>query len=285
MIYNIIVGSITVIALVAIIYIVARKIPKLKTLDIATIAEEKQARVKDRILIDRLKRKSDKSKAIVHKISKPFWEGLKNFFSKIYYKVIALEKKYQRESARKPQVRDAVFEEKIKSLINDADELLKSEEYSEAEKKYIEIISFDASYKKAYQGLANLYIAQKEFLQAIQTIKYVLKLDLKESKPIDKVDSKGSKYRTYTNADELTEDYIKLGEVYLAEKKYSEARTNFEKALSYLPHDPKTLDLLIDICLILKDKTAAILYFNKLQEVNPENQKLNEYGKKIEEIK
>lgn len=271
-------------ALVLVLIILIKKIPKVKTLDVATILEEKEAIVRDRIFMDRMQRRVDQSKNYFANFFQFVFGGIKKFFSDLNHKVAALEKKYQHEASQKINVKSSELAEKINSLFIEAQDFLKQEQYSEAEKKYIEIISLDATNKKAYQGLTNIYLQQKEFSQALETTKYVLKLDQKNSKEVIKLDSQGRKYKSYSNSEDLTEDYIKLAEVWRENLELQKAKDNLERALSYTPNDPKTLDLLIDVCLNLKEKSQALKFFNKLQKINPGNQKLIEYRKKLDEI-
>jgi len=277
MLYTYIVIGIIAVCLAIVVFILIRKIPKLKTLDVATITEEKEAKVKERIIAERMKRKAEKSKKTVQKVVGPFSRIIKKFFAGLKKIIVNLEKKYQKQAAQKPHKKDAAFDEKVKSVLHQAEELVNKEEYSEAEKKFIEIISLDSQNKKAYQGLANLYLTQKEYKQAIQIIKYVLKLDLSFNKATVSKNEIGQTIKTHTNAENLNEDYIKLGEVYLATDEPQKSLTNFQNALQYTPNDPKTLDLLIETSLILRDKLKAIEYFERLSQVNPDNQKLLEY--------
>jgi len=53
---------------------------------------------------------------------------------------------------------------------------------SEAEKKFIEIISLDPKNLKAYKGLGQVYLELKEYKQAEQTFMFVLQLEKKNSK-------------------------------------------------------------------------------------------------------
>lgn len=283
--YNYIAGGIGLVALAVIIFIYTRKFAKLKTIDVSTITEEKQSIVRDRLMIDRMRRHTEKSVGLIKKIFKPLGGGIKKIFNKIYDKLIFLEKKYQRESMRRPQVNDAAFEERIKSMLLEADEALRQEDYSEAEKKYIEVISFDQTNRKAYQGLAELYFARKEFVQAIQTMTFILKYDLKRAKEIERKDDRGKVYKTYNIFPELTDDYLRLGEMYQIIGDHKKALSCFKKAQAINPNDTKTLDLLINASIINKEKADALMFLSRLAKVNPDNQKLLEYRKQIDEMK
>jgi tetratricopeptide (TPR) repeat protein len=284
-IYSYIAGGIVVAALGAIVFIYAKKFQKAKSIDVATIPEEKQAIVRDRILINRMSRRAEKGKSALSKFFSPIGRAIKNSASKLADKLAALEKKYQRESQQRPQAKDGAFEEKMKGVLLEAEDYLKNQDYSEAEKKYIEVISFDQANKRAYCGLVEVYAAQKEFQQAIQTMNYIIKLDLKSAKPIEKIDEKNKKYKSFDNVDELTADYLRLGELNLTVGEPKKAIANFKKSIAINPNDTKTLDLLINASIMLKEKAAALSYLNELTRVNPDNQKIFEYRKKLEDMR
>jgi tetratricopeptide (TPR) repeat protein len=270
MIYNLIALGLIIFFLVIITFILAKKLPRLKTMDVDTIAEEKEDQVKERILIQRLRRKAKQSKEIVAKTIKPSGQKAKSFF------------------AKKHHVKDPVFQQQLNDLLEAAQELFKEEDYAEAEKKYIEVISLDQQNKAAYRGLADLYRQKKEYQQAIQTLKYVLRLDLKQCQLKTKKHSRkkahGQPAHVCVNAEEITEDYLELGEVYQALGEPGQALVSFQHAFQHSPNDPKTLDLLIETCIQLKDRSSAVDYFKLLHQVNPENQKLLEYKKKLDSL-
>lgn len=269
---------------VAIGVILARKFAKLKTLDVKTISEEKESQVKERILIQRLRRKAEKSKQGLKKVVSPSGQKVKKTIGKFHNWILSQESKYKREAASKGKAKGADFDQQMTVMVQEADELTKKEAYAEAEKKFIEIISLDSQNKKAYLGLVDVFLGKKEYQQAVQTLKHVLKLDRSAGKQVVKEDSTGRKYKMFSNAEDLAEDHIRLGEVYLAMGEQKRAMSHFQTALQNSPNDPKSLDLLIDLSIITQEKRLAWEYFQRLEQVNPDNQKLIEYKKKLQEM-
>ena len=284
MIYNIIALGLVSLALAVIIYIAIKNFSRAKTIDINTIQEEKEARVRERILVERIKRRWQSGGGIWKKVGTNSGEKIKSFCSGLLKKAQELEKKYQRESAEKHGGSGVDQSQHIKVLLDEAQDLYKKEEYSEAEKKYIEVISLDIANREAYSGLVDIYQSQKEYQQALQTALYILKLDKKDSKAITKKTDVGEEYKTISNAEIINEDYLTIGEIYLSMSDQRQAFTYFQKALELTPNDPKTLDLLINCAIILSDKSKAWDYLKRLEEVNSENQKLSEFKKRIEDI-
>jgi len=279
MILNIILITIIAVSLAVVIYVIARKLPYLKSLDVDTVPEEQAAKVRDRILLERLKRAGLKSGEIFQLHVLPVFARLVGIKKRLVNRLYALEKKYQKEEAQTRVLIGRELENKIKSTLDDADDLVKQEKYSEAEKQLIEIVSLDAQNVSAYERLYGIYIATKEYKQALQTAQFLLKLALKKNK--QKV---GQKQQIASNTLRLADVYIDLGDVNKLLDNNDEAFENYQKALEVEPNSPKNLDKNLEMSIILKQKALAADLLKRLQETNPQNQKLREYGERIEAL-
>ncbi len=275
--------GIIVVSIGVIILIIIKKFPQLKTLDISTISREKEKQTRDKILIDRLKRKTSKTKEVVLKGFVPAWAKFAGSFKTLYKKAQDLEKKYKREEAKTVAVTSPEFRKKMDQLLDEAAEYYKKEEYEEGEKKFIEIISIAPQEKKAYKGLGDLYMKKKEYKQALETYKFVLRLDLKGSEEITKNED-GQEIKTFSNSIELADDYVDLGEVHMAMENYLLAVENFKKAVQLEPNNPRNLDLIIEASINAKNKVLAVEALNALKRINPENQKLKDYKEMISKM-
>ena len=261
MFYNIIPLIIIVISLVVIIIIVIRKFPSLAAVDTNSVTKVKEAEVRNRIISDRLKRKILSIITKLKKIISPVKLWLKSLFENLYKKTIELEKKYQKE---KKGVSDEGFtdiRQKIKKLLHEAETLVDNEDYIGAEKKFIEVVALDKKNIEAYRGLAEVYFKQKQFDQAEETLRYLLRW--------------------------LPEDdfvYLQLGQIAQEKGNDDLALEYLEKAVKLAPNHPKNLDHLLEICIILGKQSLAEETLKRLKIVNPENKKLEECKKRIENV-
>jgi len=271
------------ISVIVILFVLIKKLPKLKVLDVNTVPEEKSAKVRNRILVDRMKRKTDVSKAVFHKVGTPFWNICKNVCGKISKRFRDLEKKYQKEAGNTGGSTTDI-KGRINSLMAETESFFKAEKYKDAEKKYIEIITLDPKNLKAYKGLGEVYINLKEYKQALETYIFVLKLEQKSGKAVAKQGKEGQKINTFTNAHELADAHIDLGEVYQMMEKYKEAMNHYKKALAFEPNNPRNLDQMIELSLIVKEKDLGLEMIARLEKTNPENQKLREYKDKVGQL-
>lgn len=262
--YNIIPLIIILLCLAGIIAIIIKKLPLLAVFDVDSIPEEKEAETKKKIMEERMERKL---KFFYNKL-KPFFQLLGNFFQRKIRssqdKIALLEEKYKNKAKKEVLVTKEEFqtlEKQIEANLEGADNLVKNENLEEAEKKYIEILSLDAKNIAAYRGLGNLYIAQKQYQEAVAIFKHILKLN--------KADSQA---------------YFELAEVFMRLEDYDSALNNISKALEIEPVNTKYLDLLLTISIIIKNKEMAREGLTRLKAVNPENAKIEEFEQKIAEM-
>jgi len=276
MILNIILIAIIAVSLAVVIYIVARKVPYLKTLDVDTVPEEQAAQVRDRILHERLKRAGVKSGQLFEKHVSPLFSKVTVFKKRLVSRIYALEKKYQKEESQTKVLIGRELENKLKIMLAEAADLFKKEKHNEAEKQLIEIISLDVQNAPAYGLLYDIYIATKEYKQAWQTAQFLLKLAMKKNKQ-----KLGHKQQVASNVLRLADVYLNLGDVSRLLGNNDEAFENYQKALEVEPNSPKNLDKNLEMSIILKQKSLALDLLKRLEETNPQNQKLREYGERI----
>lgn len=264
MIINIIVGVVIIGCIAAVVVMIVKKSKQLSQIDTSTIPEEKHAEVKSSLMEQRLERKFKTVGSYLGNKTKPVFVKMADSAHKLKDKVISLEKHYK-ERAKAKQVptleKQEETRQKINKLFTEADELYKAESWPEAEKKYLEIIGLDLKNNEAYEKLGWIYYQLKDYVHAKETLEFVKKLNPKD--------------------DQI---YFGLGEICMALDKKEEALLNFKEAVKLSPNDPKNLDKLIESAIEMKDKFLANSTFDKLKQVNPENQKLTEFSERLEEL-
>ena len=284
MLLNIILIIVLVVCLAIVVFIVWRKLPKLKTLDPNTVPEEVTAKAWEKILVERMKRKGQFSRNVYKEKVAPVLSKTKKFFKRIANRVYELEKKYQKEAREGASLSGQDAGMQINHLIEESNALIRENKYAEAEKKLIEAVGLDPKNINVYESLVDIYINLKEYKQALQTIMFVLKLESKKSQILTKEDENGKIYKVTSNAHQLSELYSQIGKIYELLGNSGEARINYSKALDLESNSPRNLDQIIKICIILKQKLFALDYLARLESVNPENQKLSEYREEIGRI-
>ncbi|MDD4901307.1 MAG: tetratricopeptide repeat protein [Patescibacteria group bacterium] len=289
--YNIIPLLLILISLSVIIVIVAGKFSVLANLDVANIPAEKEAKFKERIISNRLKRNFIKWSAKLGRFFQPVFFGLGNFFKSILSKLYQLKN----DSSVKGAGRGANTKEIIEQLFAQAEELKKHDDLAAAENKYIEIIGLESKNVKAFKELGRVYFEKKQYGEARETFEHVLKLKEDDE---DIYENLAQIAKEKGNLDEARDEYLKsininkqnaqthynLACVYQAMEKYADAVRSLKKALNIEPANPKYLDTMLEISIIIKDKASALDAYQKLSKANPENNKIAEFKKQIDAL-
>ena len=255
------------ICLVVIVFIVIKKFPAIAILDVNNMPGEKEAKFKDEIIKARINRDLDRVGGNIAGFLLFFSKRVSAFldFYHSYFKKIKLAYK---SNVKIPWPEK---QKKIQELFFAVEDYLKKELFPKAEEKLVEIISLDPKNLNAFSKLASLYENLKKFPEARQTYHYALKLARQHRH--DK------EIMRELNLQELHFDLAWLekdaGNIKIA-------LDNVKEALDLEPNNPRYLDLILDLSIMMKDKERAQEYLLKLAEVNPENQKLEEMQKEID---
>lgn len=274
--YNIIPLILIIISLIIIISIVVKKFSALASLDVSTIQSEREAVFKERIISNRLKRNYFRfySKTLI--VLRPVGEALKESCKNLYRRLVEFKENYNND---KSVILNP--EEKINQLQLESDNLVKSESLEEAEKKLIEIISLDTKNVRAFRSLGELYLRGKKYQEAEQTFGHVLKLIEKH------IEQKGGNLENGEKEEinmQMAETYFDLAEAQENKGSLEEALKNIDEALEIMPNNPRYLDSKVEISIMKKDKNLANEALKTLTNANPENQKLADFKKQIEEL-
>jgi tetratricopeptide (TPR) repeat protein len=266
-------------SLSVIIVIIVRKFPVLANLDLEEVQAEREINFKEQIISNRLKRGYFKYQSRIVGIIKPIGFGISNFFQWFYNKLIDFRDNYNNKED------DSVApEERVNILFSQTEEQIKNEEYDKAEKTLIEIIGLDSKNIKAFKELGQVYYTRKDFNEAKQTYLHALKLlengTSQVTSALNGVQEDGN---NEINSD-IASIYFNITLINKAMEDFLEALKNINNALKIEPNNPRYLDTKLEISIINKDRVSALDAFEKLVEVNPENQKLDELKTMVDEL-
>lgn len=282
------ISIILIISLALLLRILLRRLPELKVLDISAIPGEKQDKNKITILEAKFLRQKKTADRKISQIITPMKGFISSSLSKIQHNVAVMENKYKRqgevEEVRIKSINELFAEAKAKIAVSD---------YTQAEKDLIEIISRDKKNTEAYERLFDIYRLSKNYGQAEEIIRYLIKLKslkYRKNKNVDSLkkdkieDSEVEVLETIDIDDELARYYDDLGSIYELMAKKDKALDAFLKANAILPNNPKFLDKVIDLAINAGDYGLAKKTYKRLKEINPENAKLEQFRQALEKM-
>lgn len=265
--YDIIPIILIFISVVVIFLITIKKFPALANLDVKNIPAEKEALFKQQIVSNRLKRTIFKWNSKIIRFSRPIIKFINNFFKELYLKLHELKEGYKNQQTITPEDLD----KRINQLLIEAEELSRQDDLVMAEKKLIEVIGLDSKNITAFKQLANLYFERKDYEEAKQTFEHILRLEDDNEESLENNGQRGETYYSLALVGEESENM-------------DNALVNIKKALKIEPNNPRYLDTMLRISIIIKDKITALDAYDRLKKVNPENQKLDEIKAQISEL-
>mgnify|MGYP001588888174 FL=1 len=184
---------------------------------------------------------------------------------------------------------------KVATALAEAQAAVTAEDWPRAEQLYVDVVSLDPKNIDAYLGMADVATARKDYLNAREALRFVLKLqqdsdaaytrlgriDRQEGKLVeaeaDYLKSVSLNAMTAGTHYELGVTEENLGNLAKAERAYQEA-------VKLEPANPKYLDALLQFALANKRKDLARETLQKLQTANPENQKLEELAQAVKDL-
>lgn len=272
--------------------VIIKNYKKIVSIDVDSIPQEQQRAVKDKILQGRFKNSFNKVMKGGQGAARKTQGKLKEF----YEKVQEMEKRYRKPLPPKNKKDVEDIQLKVQKMLSEAKQLFDKEEFSQAEKKYIEIISWDAKNLEAYEGLGDVYMEMKEYAQAKETLEYLVRLAETSEGSFQRLGVKANEDSDLEAAEEdslqsmkknvnIAEYRFSLSEVYESMGSMDKAYENIEKAVTQAKNNPRYLDRIVGLSIDMGKRDEAKNWLKQLREVNPDNKKVEEYESKIKEMR
>lgn len=265
------------VAIIVIVAIVVRHFPQAASIDVGALPEEQEAAMKAALMERRLKRKILDTKNKMLPFLRKFGKFLKMSWEKVHGRVAQMEQRYRTKVDSMSSEQQEDVKQKIRRLLEEADKLTEEEKWSDGEKKYIEVLSWDAQNINAFMGLGEMYFEDRNFSQAQETFVYLIKL-IRADKEGEEAISAFSTPLTDTQINEVFYDYAVCLQ---NDEEHPKAIEQVKIIVERDEKNPKFLDKLVELSILAKDRSTAFRTLSKLKEVNPENQKIESFEEQI----
>lgn len=284
-----------ILSLGIILIIAARHMPQAAVLDVSTLPEEREARLKSTILETRLLRKFNSFWRSIAAVFIPGKVLIENLYKKISKSLRRLERAYHFHASSGLPDSTKKNELKLQELIDKAQADFASDKLDEAEKSFLSIIKLNPAELLAYEGLGKIYIKRQEWDAGRETFEYIAKnwpqhdqafalLALIEDVTGHLDKAKNLYLHALSINNEAVEYHLNLAEVYISLDEKEKALSSLQKAQALEPNNPKVLDQLLQASILVGNKSLAQEVFDKIKKVNPEHGKLEELEEKIKQL-
>ncbi len=287
--------ALIVVALLIIVVVVVRKFPNLLALDVDALPGQKETATRNRLLWEKMARQVRDQSRRLGKAVQPAAVGLVKGVKKGYIKAVELERSYRQKMGPRSIQEQEKVDAKTDTLVEQAYENLKEDNFEQAEKKFIDAIALDHKDIEAYKGLGELYLEQGNVEEARQAFEHVLRLNAESYDAFSQLGliarQKGEleKARDYFQKTidldaQGAVHYIDLADVYRQLGDDQSAFEALQKAVGLEPNHPRNLDALLDLSILMGKIDEAKELYARLAVVNPENKKLPDFELRIQEL-
>jgi len=293
------VASIAGLALIGIVVVIVRKFPTLASIDTRTIPSERHGELKAKLMEERFRRKISRASGSVAARVKPVGTKLGTWLKTAYQRLLELEQKYRRRALSQDDLSPAERAKKLEEVgqaVAVARDALERGDYPTAERRAIEAISVYPRSVDAYRVLAQVYLDQKDYEHARETIRFVIdNLHVEDDElyaELGQADSGEGKLEEAKSDletsirlnNQVAGHYLDLCRVELELGDSAAAFENCKRAVELEPNNPKFLDALVEASIVAEKREWAVETLEKLKAVNPENQKLTELTDRVNTI-
>ncbi len=241
--------------------ILARKIPQLRVLNVESIPQERTKRIKEQLILQRFDRVGREKISGVAKTAATTVGSVSRVGRRAVQKLYKLEQYYQRVKRAADEGTRAMDTVAVQRLLDEAEAFVRDDETVQAEKRYIEIISHHPKHVKAYEGLGNLYLQNRQYDQARETLLFTLRLSPEDP----------SVRLSLAELEEKTGDGRAVVE-------------HLRAAVELRSNNPRFIDRYTEAALSAKMLDDAKKGIDRLKEANPENQKIAEFEERYKAL-
>lgn len=238
--------------------VLAKKFPQLKLIDLSTLAKERHAQVKARIIHSRFERSLGQVKTKTAGAFGRLQSAVRKSYERAYGSLKNMESGVERQDAAKTPEAST---HRLAKLLREAEGFVSEGRWEEAERLLIEALKLDDKRLEPYRGLVRVYQGQRLADQAIETMTYLVHLGGDDA------------------------DRAELGRMFLERGDVSRAYEQFRKIVQSQPYNPKYLDYFLETSILIGDAEAAEEALNGLEAANPANSKLSEFRRRIDEVR
>lgn len=290
-----IIPLVVIIASVGTILVIAsRHLKKAASLDVSQIPEERDAVLKASLLEHRLLRKVEGLFKFANAAIAPAQKGVATLLAKGLERVRKLERAYRFQGGLPDSSKKA--QTKVRELLAEAAELAQAGKFGQAESKYLSAIKVDPESTDSYQGLGVTYLAMGELEQARETFEYYTRQWPQEARGFASLaavleaqgkleEAKDYLLHALSINNEVVEYHMDLADVYLRLNDPEKALSSLQKAQALSPNNPKLLDQLFTVSVLLGNKPLAQEVLDKIKKTNPDHGRIAEFEKKVKKLR
>lgn len=287
--------AVIIIALGIILIIASRHLRQAAALEVSNLPEEREARLKNTILEKRLLRKLNEIGKKAGPVLAPVGRAAAAAYKALVKGLRALERSYRFHSSSPLPDSSGKSNLKLQQLLDEGKAAYEASDLAKAEASYLAVLKLNSAELAAYEGLGRVYLKREEWQQARETFEYITKnwpqndqayalLAMVEEIGGNSERAKDLYLHALSINNKVVEYHLNLAEIYLSFNDNEKAISTLQKAQALEPNNPKVLDQLLQVSILVGNKDLATEVLEKIKKANPDHGKLDELAQKIKDL-
>ena len=268
MAYDILPMVVLIGCLIGLMLVVVRKLPQLKALDVNSIPAERELQLKQQLLRSRLQRHGQSMVQFLSRWLGPVLNALRRGLRRLYRRVLELEAGSRQPQETTPPA--TTPREDLSDRITAARRLHAAGDPRAAEEQLVQVIGLHPGALEAYEALGEVYLGLKENAKAREVYSFLLRR-FRQRKTVD-----------HGGAARVAACYHNLATAYLQMSRNAQALQAARKAVALEPSNPRLLDFLLKVSIVVGDKSLAEATWQALRAADPQNAKLDDIRRQID---
>ena len=277
------------------IFLLSRRWTDLRLLDPLTIKEERHRLKREEMIRKRFERMRSERSQPLRRFSRSIARSFDSLYESLSQRLQAMEDAYG-SGAKSPFSTIApTTQERIKALLLEARSFVRDIKWSEAEKRFLEVLALDPHNVEAYKGLGTIYLKQKIYQQARDTFMFIVKMkkadDATYAALAEIEEAAGNQHEAELYRLQAVElggkqacRHAELADFYLGNQDLLKAWSPVKRATELEPNSAKYAEQALEIAVLLGDATEARNRYQRFRLLSDDRSRFQYWREKVEAL-
>lgn len=266
----------------------------LRLLDPMTIKEEQHRQKRETMIRKRFDRMRAERLQPFKRVGRAIGRGFTNVYQSLEARLNSFEQAYQQVKSPFASLAPTT-RERVMTLLTEGRSFMRDLKWSDAERRFLDILALDPHHVDAYKGLGQIYLKQKLYPQAQETFSFIIKMKKADDATYAALAEIEEAAEHFALAEQYRLKAVDLGmkqanrhaelaEWYTRREDYLHAWSAAKKASELEPNSAKYMELTLDLAVRLRDAKEARSRYQKLRLLAEDHQRFQSWREKVEEL-
>ncbi len=278
-----------------VIFLLSRRWTDIRLLDPLTIKEERHRLKREEMIRKRFERMRSERSQPMRRFGRSIARSFDSLYEGLVQRLKTMEEAYG-SGTRSPFSSVApTTQERIKVVLLEARSFVRDIKWSEAEKRYLEVLALDPHNVEAYKGLGTIYLKQKIYQQARDTFMFIVKMkkadDATYAALAEIEEAAGNHHEAELYRLQAVElggkqacRHAELAGFYLSTKDLLKAWSPVKRATELEPNSAKYAEQALDVAVQLGDASEARNRYQRFRLLSDDRSRFQYWREKVEAL-